>query len=63
MLDVSRVQDGALGLHGVALSLPTVVGRDGGTQVLEPALDAAEQAALARSAQVLRDAWATLGAG
>ena len=47
----------------LALSLPTVVGRDGGTQVLEPALDAAEQAALARSAQVLRDAWATLGAG
>jgi L-lactate dehydrogenase len=63
VLDVSRVQDGALGLHGVALSLPTVVGRDGGTQVLEPPLDAAERAALARSAQVLRDAWATLEPG
>ena len=63
VLDVSRVQDGALGLRGVALSLPTVVGRDGGTQVLEPALDAAERAALARSAQVLRDAWATLEPG
>jgi L-lactate dehydrogenase len=63
VLDVSRVQDGALGLRGVALSLPTVVGRDGGTQVLEPAADAAERAALARSAQVLRDAWATLEPG
>jgi L-lactate dehydrogenase len=63
VLDVSRVQDGALGLHGVALSLPTVVGHDGGTQVLEPALDDAERAALARSAQVLRDAWATLATG
>ncbi|RPH43168.1 MAG: L-lactate dehydrogenase [Burkholderiales bacterium] len=63
VLDVSRVQAGALGLQGVALSLPTVVGRDGGTQVLEPALDETERAALARSAQVLDDAWKTLAAG
>jgi L-lactate dehydrogenase len=63
VLAVSRVQDGAMGLHGVALSLPTVVGGDGGTQVLEPAMDASERAALARSAQVLADAWAPLAAG
>ena len=35
-LTVSRVQEGAFGLHEVALSLPTVVGRDGGTTVLQP---------------------------
>lgn len=60
VLDVSRVQDGALGLRDVALSLPTVVGADGATSVVEPAMDDAERAALARSAQVLRDAHASL---
>ena len=60
VLTVSRVQNGAAGLHGVALSLPTVVGEDGGTQVLAPQMDEAESAALARSAQVLRDAAASL---
>ena len=63
VLTVSRVQDGAFGLQGVALSLPTVVGRDGGTTVLQPGLDAAELAALQHSAQVLRQAHATLAAG
>ena len=62
-LTVSRVQEGAFGLHGVALSLPTVVGRDGGTTVLQPGLDATELAALQQSAQVLRQAHATLAAG
>ncbi len=60
VLDVSRVQDGALRLHEVALSLPTVVGADGASRVIEPAMDAAERAALERSAQVLRDAHAPL---
>lgn len=62
-LTVSRVQEGAFGLHEVALSLPTVVGRDGGTTVLQPGLDATELAALQQSAQVLRQAHATLAAG
>lgn len=62
-LTVSRVQEGAFGLHDVALSLPTVVGRDGGTTVLQPGLDATELAALQQSAQVLRQAHATLAAG
>jgi L-lactate dehydrogenase len=61
VLDVSRVQDGALRLRDVALSLPTVVGADGASQVVEPSMDAAERAALERSAQVLRDAHAPLG--
>lgn len=57
-----RLQQGALGLQGVALSLPTVVGQDGGVQVLAPAMDAAERQALMASAQVLRGALASLTA-
>jgi L-lactate dehydrogenase len=60
VLTVSRVQDGALGLHDVALSLPTLVGRDGGTRVVEPSMSAAERAGLAHSADVLQQAMASL---
>lgn len=60
VLTVSRVQHGACGLQGVALSLPTIVGDGGGTQVLVPHMDGAEAAALAHSAQVLHDAAASL---
>jgi L-lactate dehydrogenase len=60
VLTVSRMQEGAAGLHGVALSLPTVVGEEGGTWVLVPRMTEAEVEALARSAQVLRDAAASL---
>ncbi len=62
VLTVSRVQQGACGLEGVALSLPTIVGDGGGTQVLAPHMDEAEAEALARSAQVLKDAAASLSA-
>ena len=62
LLTVSRLQHGALGLQGVALSLPTVVGQDGGVQVLAPAMDEAERLALMASAQVLRGALASLTA-
>lgn len=61
VLTVSRVQQGALGYRDVALSLPTVVGPDGATQVVEPEMTDEERAALDRSAAVLRDAWASLG--
>jgi len=60
VLTVSRVQSGALGLSDVALSLPTVVGREGATTVLEPAMDEAERAALLHSAEVLRTAAASV---
>jgi len=60
VLTVSRVQEGAFGLHGVALSLPTVVSADGAAQVLEPEMDRAERAALQRSAEVLRAAKASI---
>jgi L-lactate dehydrogenase len=52
VLTVSRQQPG-----GVALSMPTVVGRQGGHTLLPPVLDAAETAALARSSAVLQQAW------
>jgi L-lactate dehydrogenase len=60
VLTVSRLQQGAAGLHDVALSLPTVVDRQGGVRVLAPVMDDAERAALAQSAQVLRDAHASI---
>jgi L-lactate dehydrogenase len=56
VLTVSRVQEGALGLADVALSLPTIVGLDGATHVLEPEMSEAEQAALKHSAEILRAA-------
>ncbi|CAN5165206.1 L-lactate dehydrogenase [soil metagenome] len=62
VLTVSRVQDGAFGLHGVALSLPTLLAAEGGEQVLEPGLDEAERAALAASAGVLEQAFQSLSA-
>jgi L-lactate dehydrogenase len=63
LLTVSRVHaaDPAtvalLGGDSVALSLPTVVGKGGAEQVLLPELDAAEVAALGRSASLLRKAY------
>jgi L-lactate dehydrogenase len=56
VLTLSRVQDGALGLRGVALSLPAVVGAQGVAKVLEPEMSAAEREQLERSADVLRNA-------
>lgn len=56
VLTVSRVQQGALGVDDVSLSLPAVVGRDGAADVLEPTLDEAEHEGLARSAEILREA-------
>lgn len=61
ILTVSRIQEGALGLHGVALSLPTVVGSDGAVLVLEPDMDATEKSRLLHSTKVLRDALLQLG--
>jgi L-lactate dehydrogenase len=54
VLTVSRVQEGAFGIHDLALSLPTVVGRDGAIQVLEPDVSEAERAALIVSWETLK---------
>jgi L-lactate dehydrogenase len=56
VLTVSRLQTGRATPRGVCLSLPAIVGRDGATSVLEPALDEREAAALARSAAILEKA-------
>ncbi len=60
VLTVSRVHDGAAGISGVALSLPTVVGRDGATEVIVPDMDDTERAGLVRSAEILRAARASV---
>jgi L-lactate dehydrogenase len=57
VLTVSRVQDGVLGLHGVALSMPTIVGAEGAEEVLEPELIEDERLRLNHSAEVLRGAF------
>lgn len=61
ILTVSRVQTGVLGLRDVALSLPTVVGPEGAVQVVAPDFEPEERAAFERSADVLRDAIASVG--
>ena len=56
VLTVSRVQNGALGLRDVALSLPTVVDVEGAVEVIPPKMDDAERQGLEHSADVLRKA-------
>ena len=56
VLTVSRVQEGTLGIRDVALSLPTIVGREGATEVLEPVLNDREREGLLHSVDVLRKA-------
>ncbi|MEL6342410.1 MAG: L-lactate dehydrogenase [Myxococcota bacterium] len=56
VLTVGRVQQGN-GLDGVALSLPTVVGRQGAEKVIVPPMSDEEAAGLRRSADVLRKAY------
>ncbi len=56
VLCVSRVQEGTMGLRDVALSLPTVVGTEGATTIIEPDMDESEREALLHSAEVLRQA-------
>lgn len=60
VLTVSRLQEGVAGIRDVCLSLPVVVGREGAVQVLEPELSEPEQAALSRSAELLRAAKGSL---
>ena len=61
VLTVSRVQEGALGIRDVALSLPTVVEANGAVQVIPPEMNPAEREALERSTAVLRAALDSLG--
>ena len=56
ILPLSIVLEGEWGLSGVALSVPTVVGRAGIEQVLDLPITDAERAALERSATAIRAA-------
>jgi L-lactate dehydrogenase len=60
ILTVSRVQEGAVGFKGVALSLPAVVGQAGAVEVIEPEMEAAESDGLRKSADVLQKAWESI---
>jgi len=57
ILTISRVQEGALGIRDVAISLPAIVGGSGAVEVIEPDMDVEERAALERSVEVLRRAY------
>lgn len=61
ILTVSRVQQGALGIRDVAMSLPAIVGSGGATEVLAPELSDDEREALMGSASVLANARLALG--
>lgn len=61
VLPVSTVQQGAYGITGVALSLPTVVATAGAGPILEVPLSADELQGLRASAQTLTDVQRSLG--
>jgi L-lactate dehydrogenase len=62
VLPVSTVQQGAYGLKGVALSVPTVVGRAGALSHLEVELWPKEAQALQASARALKETYAKVTA-
>lgn len=62
VLPLSTRIDGYLGVRDVCLSVPCVVGRDGVERTLPVDLDDAEASAFRRSAGVLREALASVGA-
>jgi L-lactate dehydrogenase len=60
ILPVSALQTGALGISDISLSLPTVVGRNGVVQILEPTVTDTERELLHKSAQSLKDVLAQI---
>ena len=58
MLPVSTVQQGAYGLRGVSLSVPTIVGRAGALAHVEVELWPKELQALQASARALQETFA-----
>ncbi len=63
VLPVSAVLEGQYGLEGLALSLPSIVGRRGLEEILEIPLNREERRALDVSARQIREAVATLAWG
>ncbi len=60
VLTVSRVHEGAFKLRDVALSLPSIVDAGGVVEVIEPEISVSEYQAVQRSAEVLREAHASI---
>ncbi len=60
VLPVSSVQSGKLGISDISLSLPTVVGRHGVVEVIEPSVSAEEKEGLQKSAASLKEIWAQI---
>lgn len=54
IMPVSTMQNGKLGIIGTSLSLPTVLGRKGVVNILEPAVTAEERDLLHKSAESLK---------
>ncbi len=62
ILPVSTLLTGEYGIDSVFLSLPCILGAGGVEHILEPELSVEELSALHQSAEVIRQAMATLGA-
>jgi L-lactate dehydrogenase len=60
VLPVSAVQSGKLGISDISLSLPTVVGRHGVVEIIEPVVTAEEKELLHKSAASLKEIWAMI---
>ena len=60
VLPISVVLEGQYGLGGLALSIPSIVGRDGLQEILEIPLSGAENGALRQSARQMQEAIAAL---
>lgn len=61
IIPVSTVQDGPYGLHDIALSLPTAIGREGVQRILEIKLDPDEISGLHLSAMTIKENIERLG--
>jgi len=57
LLPVSTVQTGKLGINDVALSLPTILGRRGVLEVIQPNVSDVEREALMKSAAAVKGVW------
>ncbi len=60
MLPVSVLQEGALGIRDICLSLPTIVGKGGVHKVLEPVCTEEEANLLRKSEAALKEVWAQI---
>jgi L-lactate dehydrogenase len=60
VLTVSTPMTGQYGVEGIAISLPTIVGRGGAVEILDLPISAEERAAFQHSAQTIKDRLAQL---